>query len=51
MTEQQKQELLRSMEKRFPELAKKIKQNEDKAYKDIIEWTPAEDLFNQLFKN
>lgn len=50
MTEQEKQELLKSMEKKFPELAKKVKSNEDKAYKDIIEWTPAQDLFDHLFK-
>ena len=50
MTEQEKQELLKSMEKNFPELTKKIKSNEDKAYKDLIEGTPAEDLFNHIFK-
>lgn len=50
MTEQEKQELLKSMEKNFPELTKKIKSNEDKAYKDLIEGTPAQDLFDHLFK-
>lgn len=49
MTEQEKQEILRSMEKIFPEVAKNKKEKESILW-EICEDAGYWDLFNQIFK-